>query len=309
MAFPVDGATPQLSGITIPTVWSGKLLIKFYEASVVPAICNTEYEGEISDHGDQVEIRSTPDITINTYAKGEALTYEQPAPTKQSLLIDKGKYWAFIADDVDVKQADYGLPEDWGKDASEKMKISVDTEVLAAVDGDAHADNVGNTAGARSGTFVLGETLTPVVVTKTNVLDVIVDTGSVLDEQDVPESDRYLVLPAWMCGMIKKSDLKDASLAGDGTSIMRNGRVGMIDRYTLYMSNLLEMVVDGLTTATNCLFGHKSAITFASQYVKSESLPSPTTFGTLYRGLKVYGYKVIKPEALGVLYASQTAAA
>lgn len=306
MAFPVDGGTPQLSGITIPTVWSGKLLIKFYEASVVPAIANTEYEGEISDHGDKVEIRSTPDITINTYAKGEALVYEQPAPTKQSLLIDKGKYWAFIADDVDVKQADYGLPEDWGKDASEKMKISVDTEVLAAVDADAHADNYGIAAGKRSESFDLGTTGAWEVVTKANVLDYIVDTGSVLDEQDVPLSDRWMVLPAWMCGMIKKSDLQDASLAGDGTSILRNGRIGMIDRYTIYMSNLLEVVNDGGTNVTNCLFGHKSAITFASQYVKSESLPSPTTFGTLYRGLKVYGYKVIKPEALGVLYAAQT---
>ena len=190
MPFPVDGATPQLSGITIPTVWSGKLLIKFYEASVIPAICNTEYEGEISDHGDKVEIRSTPDITINTYAKGEALTYEQPAPTKQSLNIDKGKYWAFIADDVDVKQADYGLPEDWGKDASEKMKISVDTEVLAAVDADAHASNIGATAGVRSASFDLGAAGAWEVVTKSNVLDYIVDTGSVLDEQDVPESDR-----------------------------------------------------------------------------------------------------------------------
>ena len=306
MPFPVDGATPQLSGITIPTVWSGKLLIKFYEASVIPAIANTEYEGEISDYGDKVEIRSTPDITINTYAKGEALTYEQPAPTKQSLNIDKGKYWAFIADDVDVKQADYGLPEDWGKDASEKMKISVDTEVLAAVDADAHASNIGATAGVRSASFDLGAAGAWEVVTKSNVLDYIVDTGSVLDEQDVPESDRWMVLPAWMCGMIKKSDLKDASLSGDGTSIMRNGRIGMIDRYTLYMSNLLEVVNDGGTNVTNCLFGHKSAITFAGQFVKSESLPSPTTFGTLYRGLKVYGYKVVKPESLGVLYAAQT---
>ena len=186
------------------------------------------------------------------------------------------------------------------------MKINVDTEVLAAVDADAHADNVGAAAGARSSSFDLGATGAWEVVTKSNVLDYIVDTGSVLDEQDVPESDRWMVLPAWMCGMIKKSDLKDASLAGDGTSIMRNGRIGMIDRYTLYMSNLLEVVNDGGTNVTNCLFGHKSAITFAGQFVKSESLPSPTTFGTLYRGLKVYGFKVVKPESLGVLYAAQT---
>lgn len=304
MPFPVDGATPQLSGITIPTIWSGKLLVKFYEASVIPAIANTEYEGEIQDHGDQVEIRTTPDIAINNYTKGLALTYEQPAPTKQSLYIDQGKYWAFVADDVDVKQADYAMTNDWTQDASEQMKIEVDTEILAAIDADAHADNVGDTAGTRTGSYNMGVAGTPAVVAKTDVLDYIVDAGSVLDEQDVPESDRWFVAPAWLCGMIKKSDLQDASLAGDGTSILRNGRIGMIDRFTIYMSNLLEVVVDTVNV-TNCLFGHKSALTFAGQFVKNESLPSPTTFGTLFRGLKVYGYKVVKPEAMGVLYATK----
>lgn len=305
MPFPVDGATPQLSGVTIPTIWAGKLLVKFYEASVVPAISNTDYEGEISDYGDKVEIRTTPDITINDYTKGLALTYEQPTPTKLSLNIDKGHYWAFVVDDVDAKQADYILSDDYTSDASEKMKIRVDTNILAAIDSDAHADNVGIAAGAKSGSFDLGTAGAWEVVTKANVLDYIVDTGSVLDEQDVPETDRWMVLPVWMCGLIKKSDLKDASLAGDGTSIMRNGRIGMIDRYTIYRSNLLEVVNDGGTNVTNCLFGHKTALTFAGQYTKNESLPSPTTFGTLFRGLKVYGYKVVKPESLGVLYAAQ----
>jgi len=282
------------------------LLVKFYEASVIPAISNTDYEGEISDYGDKVEIRTTPDITINNYTKGLALTYEQPTPTKISLNIDQGKYWAFVADDVDVKQADYGMTEDWTSDAAEQMKITVDTEILADIDADVHASNAGATAGVRTASFDLGAAGAWEVVSKTNVLDYIVDTGSVLDEQDVPESDRWMVLPVWMCGMIKKSDLQDASLAGDGTSILRNGRIGMIDRYEIYRSNLLEVTNDGGTNVTSCLFGHKTALTFAGQFVKNESLPSPTTFGTLFRGLNVYGYKVVKPEAMGVLYAAQT---
>ena len=51
--------------------------------------------------------------------------------------------------------------------------------------------------------------------------------------------------------------------------------------------------------------GHKSAITFASQITKVESLQNPNDFGTLVRGLNVYGYEVIKPEALALaLYSS-----
>jgi hypothetical protein len=193
---------------------------------------------------------------------------------------------------------------DWTQDAAEQTKIKVDTEILADLPADVAAENAGATAGKLSGNINLGVTGTWLTVTSANILDVIVDTGTVLDEQNAPESDRWMVLPAWMCGMIKKSDLQDASLAGDGTSILRNGRIGMIDRYEIFRSNLLDVTVDGSTNVTNCLFGHKSALTFAGQFTNSESLRSETYFGTLHRGLKVYGYEVIKPDVMGLLYAS-----
>jgi len=196
---------------------------------VFGSIANTDYSGEISSQGDTVHIRTTPSITINNHAKGEQLTYENPTPTLVDLLIDKGKYYAFNADDVDKKQADYNFMEDWTRDAAEQLKISIDTDILADTFADAHASNQGATAGIISSSFDLGVTGTPVVLTKANILDYIVNMGTVLDEQNVPETGRFVVLPPWACGMIKQSDLKDASLAGDGTSILRNGRVGMID--------------------------------------------------------------------------------
>jgi hypothetical protein len=76
----------------------------------------------------------------------------------------------------------------------------------------------------------------------------------------------------------------------------------MIDRATVYYSNNLPNGVSGSLAAGEyaCYFGHKCALTFASQLVKNEgNLPSERTFGRLYRGLQVYGYEVIKPEALG----------
>ena len=38
--------------------------------------------------------------------------------------------------------------------------------------------------------------------------------------------------------------------------------------------------------------------TFASQMTNMETLRSTTTFGNIIRGLQVYGYKVVKGEAL-----------
>ena len=131
-----------------------------------------------------------------------------------------------------------------------------------------------------------------------SVTDFIVNAGQVLDEQNIPESGRWMAIPAWMASMIKKSDLKDASLAGDGTSILRNGRLGMIDRFTLYLSNLLP-TLDSAVDTTSVFFGTKAALTFASQFTKMETIRSERSFSNLLRGLQVYGFRVVNGVAMG----------
>ena len=124
--------------------------------------------------------------------------------------------------------------------------------------------------------------------------------GTVLDEANCPESDRFLVIPAKMGGLIKQSDLKDASITGDGSSPLRNGRLGMIDRFTVYVSHNLSKSGSEFSV----IAGHKMGITFASQMTNMETIRSETTFGDIIRGLQVYGYKVVKPEALATLVCS-----
>jgi len=263
---------------------------------VFGTICNTDYQGEIKSHGDTVHIRTVPDITISAYTIGMKLNYERPAATVVDLLIDKGYYYAMAINDVEKLQADLPYVERWTDDAGEQLAITTDTNILANVYASAHASNKGLTAGLVSSAYNMGVTGTPYLADSTNILDLLVDMNSVLQEQNVPQTQRWVVLPPLFCGMIMKSDLKDASLAGDGTSILRNGRLGMIGRFTIYDSNSIATTVSG--TEHNIIAGHPSAITFASQLTKNETLKNPDDFGDLMRGLQVYGYKVIKPEAL-----------
>jgi len=295
MSDPVSPGRPNYSGNFIPEIWSGKLIENFYDATVLAAISNTDYEGEIRQFGDTVNIRTTPEITIRDYVKGQSLTVENPDKPKLQLVIDKGEYFACVEDDVDKVQADIAMMDLWSKDASEKMKIKIDQRVLTDILPDIAAINKGANAGRLSANINLGTTGTPVAVSKSTVTDFIVDIGTVLDEANCPESDRFLVIPAKMAGLIKKSDLKDASLAGDTTSILRNGRLGMIDRFTIYMSHNLNVQAGG---KYSLIAGHKMGFTFASQMTNTETLRSTTTFGDIIRGLQVYGYKVVKPEAL-----------
>jgi hypothetical protein len=293
MAYPYAAGTVSYSGTFIPEIWSGKLIEKFYDATVLTAISNTNYEGEIRSQGDKVKIRTIPTLQINDYESGQTLVNQRPTSNIVELLIDKGKYWSAIVDDVQDVQSDIGLMNMWAQDASEQMKLNIDTDVLGNIVTDIAAANKGGTAGRISSSVNLGATGSPVQLSKTNVVDMIVDLGQVLDEQNVPETGRFLVLPFWATALLKKSDLKDASLTGDGTSPLRNGRLGMIDRFTLYQSNNLSRYTDGANQTYDILAGHKNGLTFASQLTKTESLRAESTFGNIMRGLQVYGYKVI----------------
>jgi len=300
MSFPVAPGRPNYSGNFIPEIWSGKLIENFYDATVLAAISNTDYEGEIRQYGDTVNIRTTPEITIRDYVKGQTLTVENPDKPKLQLVIDKGEYFACVEDDVDKVQSDINLMDTWSKDASERMKIKIDQRVLTDILPGIAAANKGATAGAISASFNLGTNASPLTVTKdgasstTSVVDLLVDMGTVLDEANAPEDNRFVVIPAKMAGLIKKSELKDAALTGDSMSIVRNGRLGMIDRFTVYVSHNLYKT----SGKYSIIAGHKYGFTFASQMTNMETIRSESTFGNIIRGLQVYGYKVVKGEAL-----------
>lgn len=302
MAYPLAAGMPNYSGTFIPTIWAGKLLEKFYDASVVPQISNTDYEGLISAQGDTVNIRTVPNVTIRNYSAGQPLQVERPDSPMVTLNIDQGRYFNLVLDDVMEIQSDINLMNTWSSDASEQLKINIDTYVLANVAVDVAAVNKGATAGRLSANLNLGATGAAVQLTKANIIDKLLEMGQVLDEQNVPETGRWVVMPAWAIRLLKSSDIKDASLTGDGTSPLRNGRVGMIDRFTLYSSNLLPRYVD-TNSPFDIIAGHKVGLTFATQITKTETLRSESTFGTLMRGLQVFGMKVVKGDALVRLYA------
>jgi hypothetical protein len=129
---------------------------------------------------------------------------------------------------------------------------------------------------------------------------VILRLGQVLDEQNIPEEGRWVVLPVWAVNSLKMSDLRQAYITGDSTSPLRNGRVGMIDRFTIYSSNLLPAgTAGGLAAGEFVIYaGHAHGLTFASQVSKVETLRSELTFGTVLRGLQVYGYQVVDNKAI-----------
>ncbi|MBF0256028.1 MAG: hypothetical protein HQL47_06125 [Gammaproteobacteria bacterium] len=264
------------NGNFIPEIWHRMMQDKFYPNSVLDEIVNRKYEGSISGQGSKVYIRQRPTVVVNDYDVNSELSYQDLQDDKLELVIDKSISYAFKMDDIDKAQADINIVQETTADAAQQMATKIDRDVLGSTYVDA--------------TTALSST----AATATNVLGWIVDAMTALDEKNVPIDGRFVVVPPWVLGNIMKSDLKDASIAGDSTSILRNGKVGTIGNATLYMSN--NLATDG--TTWNCIAGTKHAISFASQLVKTENIRLQNTFGEAIRGLRVYGYKVVVPDAL-----------
>ena len=273
----------------VPEIWSKKLLMSFKENTILEQVTNTDYQGEIMDKGSKVIVRKSPEVSVSDYAGGE-LSYGLLGESTSELVIDRAKVYSFYDEDVHAQQRDVkNFISEATKNAADNMRIAVEKDVFGSVYADA-TTQINN-----------GTPDTPIALAKDTVIDLIVDTNVKFDELDVPRDGRFLVLPAWACGMIRKSDIKDASITGDGTGAIRNGMVGDVDGTKIFSSNCLTTADGGV----HALAGTSHAISFASQFVKNEKIRLEKRFGDAYRGLKVYGFKTLQPDALIDVLVSQ----
>ena len=262
----------------IPEVFSKKLQAKFYAQTVLSEVTTNEYEGEISGLGNKVNIRAVPAVTVADYTG--SLSYADVTSSTIELDINKAKSYAFKVDDILRRQADIDFMNEAAADAAQNMKIAIETDVFANVgSGSSLTDVNSSEAGTNAG----------------NILGHILTAGRTLDENNIPETERFMIIDPATAAIIKNSDLKQAYLTGDAESPLRNGNIGMIDRFTVYVSNNLP----SSGSVTTGLYGHPKAVAYASQMTNTETVRLESSFGDGVRGLAVYGYKVVVPTAIG----------
>jgi len=306
MAYPVASGQNSLSGIYIPELWNAETIMNFMDATVFEKIANTKYEGTLKKFGDTLHIPIDPTVVSHNYVKGQNLIADQLDVSTITMYIDKGKYTNTQIEDVDVAQSNVDIMGRYTSVAAKQLKIDVDADVLSGIASDISADNMGAAAGVNSGSYNLGTTGAPIGLTTENVVQKITDLGSVLDEQNVPDDGRWLVIPFWTYNKLKNSDLKDVSMTGDGKTPLRTGLVGMIDRFEVYTSNQLPTATDTVT-CWDIYAGHPMGLSFAAQVEKSRLIEAEKAFAKLVQTLLVYGYKVTKPEAIARLYCKNSA--
>ena len=300
-----NSVSGQANSYFLPSVYSRKVLNFFRKASVVEAITNTDYAGEISAYGDSVKIIKEPVISVSDYTRGSDTTATKLTDQELNLVVDSAKAFKFIVDDIETNMSHVNFKEVASSSAAYALKDSYDAAVIASMFSGVSASSPDHIIGSDSATAdatmshatnsvdLLGSDGTGV-----DALDLMARMARKLDDQNVPEEGRWFVAPPQFYEELGKSGSKLLSVdfnAGQGS--IRNGLVssGKLRGFDMYKSNNIAATSNA---SGKVLAGHISSTATANTILSTEVIRDPSSFGDIVRGLHVYGAKVLRPEAL-----------
>ena len=293
----------QTNSFFLPSVYSKKVLNFFRKSSVIEAITNTDYSGEISAYGDSVNIIKEPVISVSAYTRNTDTTETRLTDAETSLVVDSANAFKFIVDDIEKNMSHVNFKEVASSSAAYALKDAYDAAVLATMFAGVPASAPNHILGADSATDLgagvfdgagnidLGQS-------ETDPLDVMARMARLLDEQNVPEEGRWFVASPDFYEVLGQSSSKLLSVDyNGGQGSIRNGLVssGKLRGFDMYKSNNIAATSNA---AGKCLAGHMSSTATANTILSTEVLRDPTSFGDIVRGLHVYGAKVLRGEAI-----------
>ena len=291
------------SGNWVPAVYSQKVQKFFRRASVVEDITNTDYAGEIENFGDTVNIVKEPSITVSDYARGQSVNTQSLADDKLQLTVDQGSYFAFKVDDIEERQSHVNWEALATSSGAYSLKKNYDYNVLKNIYDNA-ATSAANTG--TDGSPIDGD------AADDTLAGIISAAKTVLDGNDVPEENRWLVAPPAFFQQLRRAGAKlmDQSVMGEsGSSGIRNGKVTDKPLYGFNMYSTNAIAVSSGAAASKTfgsagsneyafLYGHRGAVATANHIAKTELIRDPDSFSDIVRGLHVFGRKILRSDAV-----------
>jgi N4-gp56 family major capsid protein len=277
----------------IPEIWSALLLSNLNKALVFgqPGVVNRDYEGEIAAFGDTVRINSIGRVTVRDYTKNsDIVTPDDLTDAQRLLLIDQQKYFNFQVDDVDKAQTKPKVMGEAMGEASYALADQADTYIAGLFTDADLVNRIASDGAPKTDLATAGK-----------AYEYLVDLSVLLDEANVPGAGRWAVTPPWYEGAL----LKDERFVSFGTvanvTNLRNGMIGRAAGFDILKSNNVTKT----GTTYRIMAGHSMAISMADQIVSTEAYRPERRFADAVKGLHVWGVKVIRSQALAVLFANK----
>jgi hypothetical protein len=279
----------------IPEIWSAALLVNLRDNLVYGQLANRDYQGDISAFGDTVRINNIGQVTVGNYTKNTDMTAAQTLDSAQSVLtIDQSKYFNFQIDDVDQAQQNPTVMSAAMTEAAYALARTAD-DFMASLYTDI-ANNVGSQASPVA--LTLPSAVTPVLA-----FDNLVSLEVQLDQNNVPDVSRWVVVPPFFLGLLEL-DQRFTSFGTPANVVNRTvgyNAIGQVSGLTVYKSN--RVPVNG--TVFKVISGHSMAWSFADQVSEVEAYRPHLRFADAMKGLHLYGGKVVRPEQLAILHCTR----
>lgn len=341
MAFERAAGVPDYNAAGFkPVVYSTIFNAKYYATSRLVKSLQSKYFNELKNAGEKVIVPVKPTVRGGKFTTGGTLIPKAPTSVPIEITLSKQYAWCFIVNDQDDNRSHLNLDGAFKEDAVENTAVYAETQFLggdyvdpavpaSGVTGrlcDAvAATNKGTAAGAQYGGYDLGSETDPVAVDSTNITSVLQDMNSCLNENNIPQkSRRHYTMPEMMRGIALNSELKAANISGDNVSQLRTGKPLQTDGADYWFTNCYASITgdseeenlpgmrleDGTTMATGKDSSHPVPIfcwteefaAYGGVLSKIETTRVERGFGTIYKGLYLYDWKVLLNTAIAVAW-------
>lgn len=272
-----------------PTIWSPLYNEYLREKVVFAQLVNTDHEGEIRNAGDQVRILNVGAVETSReyYTTRVEKTAGATSETTQTLLIDQTSDWALKYEAVEEVQ----------RQGSKRLRDLQAAAHATALDIDKDIAGLYTDAGIKlsdSGSaYTVGFGTNDI-----EPFDLLADLSAEFDDNDVPETERWVVIPPWFKAMLKKDKYFRDVIA----DYYATRTIPDVDGMKLLWSN--QLVNNG--TDWNILAGHRLGISWAGQL--AQMTEDKVAFKTIVRGLTLWGRKVVQPNAVATILAAKGSA-
>lgn len=306
----------------IPIIFSKKLAVAYGTKGmgVTDNLTNDNYAGEIKEMGDRVRIvvPVVPSDDAIAFAQldkdgtdsveGVCPAFQSPAPESLDLVIDRVATFGLAIDDVQKAQTQFKQWLDGQATAyGEKLKYLRNRQIAnyaftaTAPTGHAFADG-GN--GGTLATPLTGITSQNIFTHLLKVKEALIKSGAVgADgtysfkpmEEEARDERAVIVVTPEMHTLIMSSYRVGGRSVDMADVVVKDGAVSRVAGMDVVIDKSLN---DLQTTGLPFLAGTKNAITKAQQISKVESTRDPYCFRDLIKGIDLYGFKLVHPEAL-----------
>lgn len=309
-SIPGPGGNTGTAATFVPEIWSDEIIAE-YEKSLVlaPLVKKMSMKGK---KGDTIHVPSP--VRGAASQKAPETSVSLIAEVEGELIINIDQHWEYsrMIEDITETQALASLRRFYTSDAGYALARQTDTILftngtkLGDGDGSSWVHSQSVMPAATTGAAV---PYTIDTVTEANEFtdETFRDALQILDDNDVPMSGRFFVIPPSLTNAIRGIERYNSTdfVNTQGTV---NGKIGELYGVSIYTSTNVPVIESAADNAANgdvrgALLGHGDAFVLAEQIgVRSQTQYKQEFLSTLFTADRLFGTQCYRPES-GVVIA------